>query len=171
MAVSRMELRLRTGAAISTELRGGKYGGGTVWKLASSGVLTVLHHFAGGTVDGAYPLAGLARDSKENLNGVTYYSGLRNKGQSVSESEGQDFHPATQLQLCFGWLLSRWSIDSRQKRESLWDCFLWWPGWARNSVEASPVVSAYIFCLKRRDRNFTFVIHDCELFDLRFSSI
>ncbi len=68
------------GNLYGTAAEGGKFGGGTVWKLSSSGAITVIHYFAGGTSDGAYPLGGLARDSKGNLYGVTYYSGSFGQG-------------------------------------------------------------------------------------------
>ena len=51
-----------------------------MWRLASSGVLTVLHHFAAGTADGDYPLAGLVGDKTSSLYGVTYYGGSSGQG-------------------------------------------------------------------------------------------
>jgi uncharacterized repeat protein (TIGR03803 family) len=79
-----------SGNLYGTAAQGGKYGAGTVWKLTTSGVLTVLHHFAGGPTDGSYPLAGLARDSKGNLYGVTYYSGYFGQG-TVFKVKGKAF--------------------------------------------------------------------------------
>jgi uncharacterized repeat protein (TIGR03803 family) len=55
------------------------YGCGTVYKLDSNGVETVLYNFSGG-VDGATPNAGLVRDSAGNLYGTTYLGGLYNWG-------------------------------------------------------------------------------------------
>jgi uncharacterized repeat protein (TIGR03803 family) len=55
------------------------YGCGTVYKLDSNGVETVLYNFSGG-VDGATPNAGLVRDSAGNLYGTTYIGGLYNWG-------------------------------------------------------------------------------------------
>jgi uncharacterized repeat protein (TIGR03803 family) len=49
-------------------------GCGTVWKLDTSGNLTALYTFAGGT-DGAFPSAGLVMDSSGNLYGDTEIGG------------------------------------------------------------------------------------------------
>jgi len=48
---------------------GGAYGLGTVWKLAKNGTLTVLHSFAGGSTDGAYPNNGVIVDKQGNVYG------------------------------------------------------------------------------------------------------
>jgi uncharacterized repeat protein (TIGR03803 family) len=48
---------------------------GTVFKLDTHNVLTVLYRFTG-KPDGAYPYAGLARDRKGNLFGTTQHGGL-----------------------------------------------------------------------------------------------
>lgn len=53
---------------------GGASNFGTVVKLASGGVESVLHHFAGGT-DGTYPNGNLAIDAGGNLYGVTQLGG------------------------------------------------------------------------------------------------
>jgi len=79
-----------SGNLYGTAAQGGKYGNGSVWKLTPTGALTVLHHFAAGTSDGAYPLAGLVRDSKGNLYGVTYYGGLYGQG-TVFRVKGHTF--------------------------------------------------------------------------------
>jgi uncharacterized repeat protein (TIGR03803 family) len=78
------------GDLFGTAAEGGKYGGGTVWKFTSSGTLSILHNFAGGTADGSYPLAGLVRDGKGNLYGVTYYSGAFGQG-TVFKVKGSTF--------------------------------------------------------------------------------
>lgn len=78
------------GNLYGTAAEGGTAGGGTVWKLTSSGALKVLHEFAGGTADGSYPLAGLVRDNKQNLYGVTYYSGAFGQG-TVFDVKGITF--------------------------------------------------------------------------------
>lgn len=57
----------------TTEM-GGSAGLGTVFKVTASGAETVLYSF-GGTPDGAYPQAGLVRDSSGNLYGTTSSSG------------------------------------------------------------------------------------------------
>ena len=53
---------------------GGAFGYGTVYKLDSSGVETVLHSFNGGT-EGAYPCAGLTLDATGNLYGTANEGG------------------------------------------------------------------------------------------------
>ena len=52
----------------------GKAGYGTVFKLDTSGALTVLHRFSGGA-DGANPYSGVIQDAAGNLYGATYYGG------------------------------------------------------------------------------------------------
>jgi uncharacterized repeat protein (TIGR03803 family) len=53
---------------------GGTSGLGTVFKLDTSGTLTVLHNFTGGS-DGYQPVGGLTRDPSGNLYGVTLSGG------------------------------------------------------------------------------------------------
>jgi len=50
-------------------------GCGTVFKLDTSGNLTVLHNFTGPKGDGANPYAGLTMDASGNLYGTTAYGG------------------------------------------------------------------------------------------------
>jgi uncharacterized repeat protein (TIGR03803 family) len=60
---------------------GGNYNNnGTVFKLDTSGTLTLLHSFAGGTQDGCFPYGKLARDSKGNFFGTTHDCGSSGKG-------------------------------------------------------------------------------------------
>ena len=54
---------------------GGSFGWGTIFKLDSSGIETVLYSFTGGS-DGASPTAALMRDAQGNLFGTTYWGGL-----------------------------------------------------------------------------------------------
>jgi uncharacterized repeat protein (TIGR03803 family) len=61
------------GNLYGTTAYGGPTNNGTVWKLSSTGVETVLHSFI--SVDGGFPLAGVVRDGSGNLYGVTYYGG------------------------------------------------------------------------------------------------
>jgi uncharacterized repeat protein (TIGR03803 family) len=49
----------------------GSYYYGTIWKVSARGKETILHNFAGTPSDGCTPYAGVARDSKGNLYGVT----------------------------------------------------------------------------------------------------
>jgi len=53
---------------------------GTIWKVNKKGTATILHNFAGGSSDGCNPPAGVTRDSKGNLYGVTYGCGAKNAG-------------------------------------------------------------------------------------------
>jgi uncharacterized repeat protein (TIGR03803 family) len=62
------------GNLYGTTHNGGTSGYGTVFQLDSSGTLTVLHSFTGGS-DGAYPEAGLIADTVGNLYGTTYGGG------------------------------------------------------------------------------------------------
>jgi uncharacterized repeat protein (TIGR03803 family) len=69
-------LRDKAGNLYGTTYEGGAYNYGTVFKLNKSKKETVLHNFAGGTTDGAYPsFTSLLMDKKGNLYGVTYYGG------------------------------------------------------------------------------------------------
>jgi len=53
---------------------------GIVWKLSKKGTETVLHSFAGGASDGAYPVAGVIMDAKGNLYGDTATGGSPDLG-------------------------------------------------------------------------------------------
>jgi uncharacterized repeat protein (TIGR03803 family) len=56
-------------------------GCGVVFKLTASGSETILHAFAGGTTDGAQPIAAaLSTDGKGNLYGTTGFGGSANGG-------------------------------------------------------------------------------------------
>jgi len=48
---------------------------GIVWKVSKKGKETVLHHFAGGPSDGAFPYSGVILDAKGNFYGVTTAGG------------------------------------------------------------------------------------------------
>src|SRR5579864_1303329 len=49
---------------------GGAFGYGTIFKLTSSGIKTILYNFTGGT-DGANPYSGLIFDAQRNAYGAT----------------------------------------------------------------------------------------------------
>jgi uncharacterized repeat protein (TIGR03803 family) len=53
---------------------------GIVWKVSKNGQETILHNFTGGSSDGCNPIAGVARDSKGNLYGLTYQCGAHDYG-------------------------------------------------------------------------------------------
>lgn len=55
------------------------FGNGTVFKLDTAGMETVLYNFSG-TPDGADPLAGLVRDKAGNLYGTTLSGGASGNG-------------------------------------------------------------------------------------------
>jgi uncharacterized repeat protein (TIGR03803 family) len=53
---------------------------GVLWKVSNKESETVLHNFAGGSADGAYPYAGVILDAKGNLYGDTTRGGTFNVG-------------------------------------------------------------------------------------------
>jgi uncharacterized repeat protein (TIGR03803 family) len=59
------------GNLYGTTLRGGASDNGVVFKLAPDGTEMVLHPFAGGDSDGAFPFGGLIADGAGNLYGTT----------------------------------------------------------------------------------------------------
>jgi uncharacterized repeat protein (TIGR03803 family) len=73
-------VRDAAGNLYGTTYQGGGFYSGTVFKVDAAGKLTVLHNFAGGTKDGANPLAGLIRDAAGSLYGTTYGGGTYNLG-------------------------------------------------------------------------------------------
>jgi uncharacterized repeat protein (TIGR03803 family) len=68
------------GALYGTTAGGGASGYGTVFKLVPNGKEIVLYGFTGTGGDGATPEAGLLRDGKGNLYGVTYGGGTSGDG-------------------------------------------------------------------------------------------
>jgi uncharacterized repeat protein (TIGR03803 family) len=60
-----------SGNLYGTTVAGGAGASGTVFKLDTTGKETVLYSFRGGRADGAYPEAGLVRDTTGNLYGTT----------------------------------------------------------------------------------------------------
>lgn len=63
------------GNLYGTTAGGGASGNGTVFKLSTAGVQTVLHSFTGSGGDGAMPFSSLALDAQGNLYGTTYIGG------------------------------------------------------------------------------------------------
>ncbi len=59
---------------------------GIVWKV-SKGKETILHSFAGGSSDGAEPIAGVIMDAKGNMYGTTYQGGSANLGTAYKLSK------------------------------------------------------------------------------------
>lgn len=70
-------LRDSSGKLYGTTYGGGASNYGTVFELDLADRETVLHSFTG-PPDGAYPYAGLIRDSQGNLYGTTYLGGIPN---------------------------------------------------------------------------------------------
>jgi uncharacterized repeat protein (TIGR03803 family) len=68
------------GNLFGTTLTGGSTNNGTVFKVDTSGHLTVLYSFKGGTVDGSIPVGGLVADAGDNLYGTTLRGGSGNDG-------------------------------------------------------------------------------------------
>ena len=60
--------------------QGGSGGLGTVFKITSSGTVTLLHSFAGGTSDGSGPNGGLVQGTDGNFYGTTYAGGAHSDG-------------------------------------------------------------------------------------------
>jgi uncharacterized repeat protein (TIGR03803 family) len=72
-------VRDKAGNLYGTTVECGSNNYGTIWKVSNTGTETIVHNFAGGA-DGCYPWAGVARDSKANLFGVTYGCGAGSGG-------------------------------------------------------------------------------------------
>ncbi|HZQ69176.1 MAG TPA: choice-of-anchor tandem repeat GloVer-containing protein [Terriglobales bacterium] len=72
-------IRDRAGNLYGTTLVGGKSNNGTVYKLDTNGVESVLYSFAG-TPDGSIPAGDLVRDKSGNLYGSTQAGGTFNNG-------------------------------------------------------------------------------------------
>jgi uncharacterized repeat protein (TIGR03803 family) len=80
-----------TGNLYGTTLSGGVNYNGTVFKVSSTGVETVLYAFLDNP-DGSEPLGGLVRDSSGNLYGTTFYGGKNYYGTVYELSAaGQEF--------------------------------------------------------------------------------
>ena len=63
-----------------TTVGGGASGQGTVFRITSTGVETVLHSFAGGPADGSHPYAALVQGADGSLYGTTTDGGASNQG-------------------------------------------------------------------------------------------
>jgi uncharacterized repeat protein (TIGR03803 family) len=73
-------VRDSAGNLYGTTVSGGTYKDGTVFKLDTTGTLTVLHHFGAFSGDGTIPYAGLVLDSAGNLFGTTMQGGAYGEG-------------------------------------------------------------------------------------------
>lgn len=78
------------GNLYGTTQDGGTFGVGTVWKVSTSGVETVLHSFEN-VPDGASPLGGVIRDASGNLYGDAIGGGVNNQGMVFKvDASGQE---------------------------------------------------------------------------------
>jgi len=68
------------GNLYGTNISGGKYGIGTVFRVSPSGTENILHSFQNNHIDGYNCYASLIRDSQGNLYGVTYQGGANGSG-------------------------------------------------------------------------------------------
>jgi uncharacterized repeat protein (TIGR03803 family) len=75
------------GNLYGTTYQGGAHGYGTVFKLTTGGVESILHSFSGGH-DGAFPLGGLVEDSSGNFYGTTYQGGTSGFGTVFKLTSG-----------------------------------------------------------------------------------
>lgn len=79
-----------SGNLYGTTAEGGNSGAGVIFKLDTAGKETVLYSFTGGK-DGAFPLAGLVRDSAGNLYGTALEGGRTNNGTVFKLAAGGKF--------------------------------------------------------------------------------
>ena len=75
---------------LGTTLNGGRFGFGTVFKLALDGTETIVHAFDGNT--GRYPAAGLVMDRSGNVYGTTHNSGAGSSGLVYEIDASGKFH-------------------------------------------------------------------------------
>jgi uncharacterized repeat protein (TIGR03803 family) len=81
------------GNLYGTAMNGGTFGKGIVYMVSPTGTsFTVLHSFAGGANDGAYPIGNLFADSSGNLYGTTSIEGSGGYGV-IYELVGTGFAP------------------------------------------------------------------------------
>ena len=81
-----------------TAYQGGPVGYGTVYRVTSAGVVTLVHAFTGPTSGGAFPLASVSQDAAGNLYGTTERGGAINQGAAWRIS------PSGQFSLLHGFL-------------------------------------------------------------------
>ena len=79
-------VRDSAGNLYGTTIYGGAYGWGTVFTVSSKGKFSIRYSFIGGDA-GAYPYAGLVRDTKGNLYGATVAGGASDDGTLFKVSE------------------------------------------------------------------------------------
>jgi uncharacterized repeat protein (TIGR03803 family) len=79
----------KQGNLYGTTSRCGTGSEGTVWKVSPKGKETVLYNFAGGTSDGANPIAGVILDAHGNVYGDTDSGGTSDNGTIYELSKGK----------------------------------------------------------------------------------
>lgn len=86
-------VRDASGNLYGTTWNGGAFDRGTVFRTRPDGTgFVLLHAFAGGAADGAYPVSGLALDGAGNLFGTTEYGGASDRGTVFSlRTDGTGF--------------------------------------------------------------------------------
>jgi uncharacterized repeat protein (TIGR03803 family) len=77
-----------SGVLYGTTRYGGASGNGTVFSITTAGVVTILHFFAGGTLEGWWPSCSLAQDAAGNLYGTTENGGANGKGTIFKLTRG-----------------------------------------------------------------------------------
>jgi uncharacterized repeat protein (TIGR03803 family) len=81
-------LQDKTGNFYGTTEYCGSSKDGIIWEVTKTGKENILHNFAGGSSDGCNPAAGVTRESKGNLYGVTYGCGANAYGALYELSAG-----------------------------------------------------------------------------------
>ncbi|TXH05613.1 MAG: hypothetical protein E6R07_02050 [Nevskiaceae bacterium] len=81
----------RDGSFYGTTQTGGAYGGGTLYKITPSGVITTLYSFGGVANDAAGPYAGLVQGSDGNFYGTTPLGGANGEGTVFKLTPAGDF--------------------------------------------------------------------------------
>ena len=80
------------GNLYGTTSDGGASGQGTIFVIDTTGRVTVVHNFAGGTTDGCYPSGGLVMDNPEPSMAPPTTAALTTMEQYFSSAEGEDTH-------------------------------------------------------------------------------
>jgi uncharacterized repeat protein (TIGR03803 family) len=78
-------IQAANGNFYGTTFAGGAFNSGTVFEMTPEGTLGVLHTFAGGTNDGAYPMSALVQASDGSFYGTTEGGGSAGGGTGVPD--------------------------------------------------------------------------------------
>jgi uncharacterized repeat protein (TIGR03803 family) len=74
-----------------TTLQGGASGNGTIYKITSSGVFSLLYSFVGGSTDGSNPESGLVQGTDGNFYGTAFIGGVKNLGEVYTITPSGDY--------------------------------------------------------------------------------